>query len=379
MSGTHQDITERKLAEDFENELLQLSPTLTGLSHNKINDAIIVALSRIGQFLSADRSYIFEFNSSETVMDNTYEWCNAGINPEIENLQGVPCEVFPHWMEALLRHENIVITSVRDLPESWQSERDVLEPQGIQSLIAMPLITDGILIGFVGLDSVVKKKEYTNPEINILKVWSSMLASLINNQRSGKLLEQTRQNYETFFNTIDDFLFIFEENGNIVDINKTVTDRLGYQTEEILNQSVLFVRPVNRHAEALKVMKDILNNTISYCTVPLLTKSGEQIPVETRIKRGFWNGRPVIFGVSKDISQIKISEQKFASAFHSNSAVMTITRFDNDQFVDVNNAFVSLLGYSNEEIRGETLLTLGIVKEVGEGNKIQTFIEEGIP
>ncbi|MBV5312351.1 MAG: PAS domain S-box protein [Prolixibacteraceae bacterium] len=205
------------------------------------------------------------------------------------------------------------------------------------------------------------------------------LMDITDRKVAEELMMQTQQNYETFFNTIDDFLFIFEENGTIVDVNKTVTNRLGYQTEEIINQSVLIVRPANRHEEALKVMEDILNNQVSYCTIPLLTKSGKQIPVETRLKRGFWNGKPVIFGVSKDISQIKISEEKFSSAFHSNSAVMTITRFDNDQFVDVNNAFINLLGYSREEIVGKSLTSLGIVEEIDEGKKIQSFIEKGIP
>jgi len=205
------------------------------------------------------------------------------------------------------------------------------------------------------------------------------LLDITDRKMAEELMIQTQQNYETFFNTIDDFLFIFEENGTIVDVNKTVTDRLGYQTEEIINQSVLIVRPANRHEEALKVMEGILSNQVSYCSIPLLTKSGMQIPVETRLKRGFWNGKPVIFGVSKDISQIKISEEKFSSAFHSNSAVMTITRFDNDQFVDVNNAFINLLGYSREEIVGKSLTSLGIVEEIDEGKKIQSFIEKGIP
>jgi PAS domain S-box-containing protein len=377
--GTNWDITLQKQAEKFENELLQLSPILTGLSLNKIGDAINQALSRIGHFLSADRSYIFEFDASESTMNNTHEWCNTGINPEIENLQGLPCEVFPNWMEALHRHENIVIPSVSDLPESWQGEREVLEPQGVQSVIVIPLITDGILIGFVGLDSVVKKKEYINSEINILKVWSSMLASLINNQRSGKLLEQTRQNYETFFNTIDDFLWVLDEQGNIIHTNNTVENRLEYTTEELLNQSVLMVHPADRRDEAGRIVGEMLAGTSEFCPVPIVTKSGNQIPVETKVKAGFWNGVPAIFGVSKDISQIQLSEQKFSSAFQSNSAIMTITRFDNDQFVDVNNAFLSMLGYSRDEIMGKTLVTLGIVRENSEEGTIQEAIDRGIP
>jgi PAS domain S-box-containing protein len=57
---------------------------------------------------------------------------------------------------------------------------------------------------------------------------------------------------------------------------------------------------------------------------------------------------------------------------------MTITRFDDDQFVDVNNTFLSLLGYSREDIKGKTLVTLGIVRENSKEGTIQNAINRGI-
>jgi PAS domain S-box-containing protein len=353
--GTLQDITERKLAENFENELLQLSPFLTGLPLSKIGNAITLALSRIGQFLVADRAYVFEFDVSANTMSNTHEWCNEGINPEIENLQKIPFKAMPQWMEALRRHENIVIGALDQLPESWQAEREHLQPQGIQSMIAIPLLAEDTLIGIVGLDSVVAKKEYKASEINILKVWSSMLASLINNQRTGKKLEQTRQNFETFFNTIDDFLFIIDQQGNIIHTNDTVNNRLGFTNEELINQSILAVHPPERREEAGRIVGEMLAGTTEYCPVPIVTKSGKQIPVETRVKPGFWDDKPVIFGVTKDVSKIRLSEEKFSRAFQSNSALMVILGYTDHVFIDSNDAFLKTLGYSSDEIIGKSL------------------------
>jgi len=312
-------------------------------------------------------------------MNNTYEWCNEGIPPEIENLQEIPCDLLPNWIEILRTHNNIVIPSVQDLPENWQGERDILEPQGIQSLLVIPLIVDNILIGFVGLDSVKTKRDYNSTEINMLKVWSSMLASLIQNKRTEALLEQTRQNYETFFNTIDDFLWVLDEQGNIIHTNNTVVNRLEYTTEELVNQSVLMVHPAERREEAGRIVGQMLAGTSEFCPAPIVSKSDKQIPVETRVKAGFWNGVPVIFGVSKDISQIQLSEQKFSSAFQSSSSIMTITRFDNNQFVEVNNAFVNTLGYSREEIVGQTLITLGIIRDIPNEGTMQELINHGFP
>jgi PAS domain S-box-containing protein len=352
--GTLNDVTERKRAEDFENELLQLSPYLTGISLPEIDSALNLALSRIGQFLSVDRSYIFEYNQGENTICNTYEWCNEGIPPEIENLKNIPANVLPMWMEKLHNNENIILSSIKDLPESWKAEREILEPQGIKSLIVIPMFVETILIGFVGLDAVKEKKEFIPAEINILKVWSSIIASLINNQRNERLLEQTRHNYETFFNTIDDFLWVLDEKGNIIYTNNTVNQRLNYSNAELKGKSVLLVHPEERREEAGRIVGEMLAGISEYCPVPIMTKSGKHIPVETRVKAGNWDGRSVIFGVSKDVSKIKLSEEKFSKAFHSNSALMAISSFDDGTYMDVNESFLSTLGYTRDEVIGKS-------------------------
>ena len=379
MIGTNWDITLQKQAADFENELLQLSPKLTGISFSEINSAIDMAIGRIGKFLSADRAYIFEFNAEAITMSNTHEWCNLGIEPEIENLQEIPCDLFPNWIEVLNRNENIIIPSVKDLPESWKAEREILEPQGIQSLIVIPLLSDGTLIGFAGLDSVAKKKEYNTGEINILKVWSSMLASLIKDRKSESLLEQTRQNYETFFNTIDDFLFVLDEQGNMIHTNHTVINRLEYAPEELLSNSVLMVHPAERREEAGRIVGEMLQGITEYCPVPLVTKAGRLISVETRVKPGFWDGKPVIFGVSKDVSQIKLSEEKFSKAFQSNSAMMAISSVNTGKFIEINDSYVKTLGYSREEMIGQTSADMNIYLDLETRTDIMEKLSQSIP
>lgn len=370
--GINWDVTLQKKLAEFENELLNLSPKLTGIPLAEIEPAINLALSRIGTVLNADRAYIFEFSTNKEYMSNTFEWCNGNIESQINYLQHIPSDIMPSWMKKLNRIENIIIESVSDLPESWSTEKAILEPQHIQSLIAIPMLVENNMIGFVGLDSVKTKKIYSSTEINILKVWSSMLSSLINNQRAEKLLEQTRQNYETFFNTIDDFLWVLDQQGNIIHTNSTVKNRLEYREEELLDQSVLMVHPADRRDEAGRIVGEILAGISELCPVPVVTKSGKQIPVETKVKPGFWDGKQVVFGVSKDISKIKLSEEKFSAAFQSSSAMMAISNFENGQFIDVNQAFINATGYNKQELLGKTIADFGILQDT---NLRDNFVE----
>ncbi|MBV5343619.1 PAS domain S-box protein, partial [bacterium] len=262
--GSLRDITEQKTAEEFENEMLLLSAQLTGIKLSEIDIALHTTLTRIAKFLNADRSYIFEIHDTGDLMSNTYEWCNDGISAEIDNLKDIPLEVFPEWLKSMQHHRNVIIPSVVDLPAEWINEKEILESQGIKSLIAFPLLYESKFIGFVGLDSVTNYRQYSQSEINVLMVWSSMLSTLIMNKRNESLLEISRQNFKTFFNTIDDFLWVLDENGRIIHINNTVVDRLGYSPEELDAKSVLMVHPENRREEAGKIVTEMLQGKSTF-------------------------------------------------------------------------------------------------------------------
>ncbi|MEI7677419.1 MAG: PAS domain S-box protein, partial [Bacteroidales bacterium] len=173
-------------------------------------------------------------------------------------------------------------------------------------------------------------------------------------------LKQAQQNFELFFNTIDDFLFVLDQTGDILHYNETVAKRLGYTDDELRGQSVMMVHPEDRRAEAACIVSEMLSGKKDACPIPIITKSGEQIPVETRITHGEWNGMPVLFGVTKDISKLQFSEEKFSKAFQLNSSACGLTILEDGTYVEVNKAFCTLFGYEKEEVIGKNPLDLGI-------------------
>lgn len=179
-------------------------------------------------------------------------------------------------------------------------------------------------------------------------------------REAEELLDQTRRNYETFFNTIDEFLFVLDEQGNIIHTNNMVTERLGFTKEELDGKSVLVLHPPERRDEAGKIVMNMLNGLAEFCPIPLLTKNGVQIPVETRVSRGYWDGKPVIFGVTKDISMIKFSEEKFSKLFYINPSACGLSDVETHQYIEVNEAFYNLFGFERNEVIGRTAWDLKI-------------------
>ena len=184
-----------------------------------------------------------------------------------------------------------------------------------------------------------------------------------------------KENFETFFNAIRDFLFVLDHQGTIIHVNTTVFERLGYTKEELIGQSVLMIHPEDQRELAAKIVSDIILKKEEYCPVPLMTKNGKLIPVETRISKGQWNGSFAFFGVSKDITALKLSEEKFSRAFDNSAALMAISTVDEGHFIEVNSSFTEVTGYSKKEAIGKTSSSLNLFVVPEQRNKIKSVFE----
>jgi PAS domain S-box-containing protein len=85
-----------------------------------------------------------------------------------------------------------------------------------------------------------------------------------------------------------------------------------------------------------------------------------------------------------DISEMKRSEQalreseeKFSKAFFGNPGFMFITEAENGRFIEVNEAYCSILGYQREEMLGRTSMELGILDPESRKQIMQASLSQG--
>lgn len=139
--------------------------------------AINNLLEKIGHFTKADRAYIVDEKGG--CYYNTYEWCNEGIEPQINQLQNLRAEDMPYWIPKLSSGESIFIEDLENVKETMPVEYEILKPQNIHTLIVFPIILSNTLKGFIGVD---------NPNIKDAKDVIRLLAAL------GSYLGTTREN-----------------------------------------------------------------------------------------------------------------------------------------------------------------------------------------
>jgi PAS domain S-box-containing protein len=207
-----QDVTERKVSEETILEQTELQKILMTIANDFINVSleqtdreINTALATLGRFTSTDRSYIFHYDHAEKVCNNSYEWCAEGVSPQIDQLQGIPFEAIPDWVELHFSGRSIHIADVMSLPED-NNVRQVLEPQGVQSILTLPMMDGNHCIGFVGFDAVKRKHLFSDNEQKLLHFFSLMLVNIFKRNHIETELTNSRLQAEAASKAKSEFL-----------------------------------------------------------------------------------------------------------------------------------------------------------------------------
>ncbi len=186
---------------------------------------------------------------------------------------------------------------------------------------------------------------------------------------------RSEENLRSFFDNSGEFLTVLDTEGRILAANRTVLARLGYTADSLLGRSLLELHPAECRGEAEWVLRQILAGRAETSPLPIVDAAGRHIAVETRIVRGHWNGRPALFGVTRDVSLTKLSEEKFSRAFNLSESLMAIATLDEWRFIEVNAAFQRVLGYAEAEAIGRTGAELDITVDPELPAKLRTARE----
>jgi PAS domain S-box-containing protein len=186
-----------------------------------------------------------------------------------------------------------------------------------------------------------------------------MVASFLDitvRKETEQAIALSQDNLQTLFDTIDDLLFIVGLDARVQTTNQSVRKLLGYSEEELVGIDVLLLHPPERREEAAEILKEMIKGKTTRCPVPMMAKDGTIIPVETRITLGKWDGKEVLFGVSRDITvhieiedELKESEMKYRSLVE-NMPIVAWTSDEEGNTVYLSPTVADIYGFTPEEI-----------------------------
>jgi len=172
--------------------LIQISSSFVNRPLETVDEAVSDSLRNLAEFSEADRAYVFVYDFPRQVCTNIHEWCAPGIEPHIDRLQEIPLSLMPDWLEAHRAGRPVHVPDVQALPPGPQ--REELERQSIQSLVAVPLMEANRCIGFVGFDSVRQRRGYSEQDQNLLKVFAELLVNIRMRKETGRQLAEQSEN-----------------------------------------------------------------------------------------------------------------------------------------------------------------------------------------
>jgi PAS domain S-box-containing protein len=237
-----------------------------------------------------------------------------------------------------------------------------------------------------------KDKEWHGEIENIKKdgthFWCNASASLFNYSDFGQVilavhnditeqklrLEKATEN-EIMLNSIFDNallgIALVSPTGKWLRINKAVCEMLGYNKDELLTMDFKDITYPDEIERDLGMLKKMLAGEMNEYKVDkrYITKDGQTIWVnmQSSLIRNKEN-QPLYFVTAienidqrkKIEEEIRQSEQRFKIIFNSNTGCICLNKLSDGKFLDVNDAFLHMIGYNREEVIGKTSADLNL-------------------
>ncbi len=357
------DITDRKMAQEamsfelgFKDMVAEISSRFVNMKGEKMDDLVNDALRLSGEFFKVDRCFIFQFRSDEEYMDNTHEWCGEGIEPQKDNLKGLPVNLVPWWAKKIRNHEHIHIPDVAQLSGEAQAEKEILEAQDIKSVLVIPMVVDGKAIGFYGYDSVETYKDWPEEQISLLKVLTEIISSGFGKYLANESLQESEMQLRRAQEIGHIGSWALDLDNSMIRASNEAYRIYGlkeggqYPVKKIQDLALAEYRPMLN-----KALEDLISKGKNY-----EVEYSIQLPFDGSIRdiysvAEYDKRRNAVFGMIQDITQrkkadkaLRESEEQFRTLVES--AFDGIYLMEDRKFKYVNKRFCDIVGYGQNEI-----------------------------
>jgi PAS domain S-box-containing protein len=152
------------------------------------------------------------------------------------------------------------------------------------------------------------------------------------------------------------------------------------------------IRFANPAAESLlgRKEKELLNKPFGFplkggktSEIDITGQGGGKTVAEMRVVDIDWEGEPAYLASLRNITELKRavealreSEEKFSKAFRSSPDVVSITTLKDGIFIEVNDSFTSVTGYTREEVIGRSSTDISIWAKAGDRARMLQILKE---
>ncbi len=190
---------------------------------------------------------------------------------------------FPRYFKALEENRILAVNDARNNPRTREFTKSYLEPNGITSMMDVPIHLHGKMIGIVCHEHIGSLREWTSEEEDFAVSVADMVSlamSVDELQTAESKLRDERNRVRKYLNVAGVILVVLDIDGNVGLINKKGCEILGFEDQEIIGKNWFdtFIPPEIR--ENVKGTFDRLMRReiepFEYFENPVVTRSGRE-------------------------------------------------------------------------------------------------------
>ena len=174
-----------------------------------VEAAVNSILEIAGRQLDVSRAYIFENSEDAAYCNNTFEWCNEGVAPEIHNLQHVSYEE-DLGGNYIKNFDEDGVFYCKDIQILSKRQYDILAPQGIKSLLQCAIYDSGEFKGFVGFDECRDYRYWDQDQIAILSFISEILSTFLMKKRAEDRALQSATAMQAILDNQNSWIYVID-------------------------------------------------------------------------------------------------------------------------------------------------------------------------
>ena len=185
-----------------------------------------------------------------------------GVLPAVEAFRNIPVTFMPWWTTQVLSQKPILFESLYKLPEMEEGEFRLLEQQGIKALMAVPLVANDTVKGFMGVDLVDRTILWSNEDYqwlgslaNIISICVELRKTQDEAIRERQALDRSEKLFRNIFANIPAGVEIYDTDGFLVDVNNKNIEIFGIRDKADVIGINLFENP-NLSPQLIEQIRD---------------------------------------------------------------------------------------------------------------------------
>ncbi|MBM4458876.1 MAG: PAS domain S-box protein [Chloroflexi bacterium] len=196
------DISERKQAEAALRRrmaqdalIARISARVVSASSAELAAALDDALRDVGQFTEVDRVFLALLGADGVSLVRHHHWHTPAGDAWLAGRFVASLEQYLWSLRQLRQLQPIVLPAIAEASEEAAPERAFWQATGVHSALAIPLMVDGTLAGYMGLSSLAPREQWSDEDIRLLRVIGEILMNALARADAEQTLrEQIKQN-----------------------------------------------------------------------------------------------------------------------------------------------------------------------------------------